>query len=182
MVTSVRALISTAFIVAVLGASAASAAPALPDLQITQTVSPVTLVTRPTVTGTQENRAQVVGDLTETTLANNTVSATANVRGSSPPPLYCTEVTVRPKEFFVAQRRRMHLVVLSHLAKVIGVRVRITGVGLDIVTKRSNSKGRVDPWVDFHRTGVLSIRPIGVKKVCHTTRAEVVTSIPPPIF
>ena len=152
----------------------------LGTLQVGETVT-ITLVTTPTTTGVQTNVATVVGDLPETTLTNNTASATVLVAGPhTPPPKACTAVLVRPKQLFVGRSTTMHLKVTSRGRAVAGVRVRIKGPGISVVTTASNAKGKITKTIKPRKAGIVVFRPIA-NKSCAIPRVGVTGVIVPPV-
>src|SRR5262249_13753775 len=94
----------------------------------------ITLVTNPTKTGLQVNTANVSGDLEETTLANNSASAQVKVIPIFTPP--CTNITVKPSRYiWTGRTTTLHIKVAQKGVPQAGVRVRITGPGIFVITK-----------------------------------------------
>jgi len=148
----------------------------LGTLQVGDEVT-IILVTTPTVTGDQVNTATVVGDLLETTLANNVATATVKVRGIIKPPV-CTRVLVRPKQFQKNKVAIVHMQVMKGNKVVKGVRVRIKGPGISLITNRSNATGQIVQKIKPNKSGIVSFRPI-VGFACTSLRG-VVAPPPPP--
>jgi len=152
----------------------------LGTLQVGESVT-IFLVTTPTITGNQTNTAIVVGDLPETTLTNNTASATVVVVGPhTPPPTACTAVVVRPRQFYVGRSTMVHITVKSGGHVVSGVRVRIKGPGVMVTTKASNSSGKITRVIKPRRAGVVVFRPIA-NKSCALARVGVSGVFTPPL-
>jgi hypothetical protein len=152
----------------------------LGTLQVGESVT-ITLVTTPTTTGNQTNTAMVVGHLPETTLTNNTASASVLVVGPHKPPVKaCTAVLVRPKQLYVGRSTKLHLKVMSRGKAVAGVRVRIKGPHLSVVTKASNSRGAITKVIKPKKAGFVVFRPIA-NKSCATLRVGITGVTVPPV-
>jgi uncharacterized repeat protein (TIGR01451 family) len=151
----------------------------LGTLQVGETVT-ITLVTTPTVTGIQTNTATVVGTLAETTLTNNTATATVKVIGNFTPP--CTAVLVTPKQFYAGRTTTMHIKVMQNHKAVRGVRVRITGPGLHITTKPSNARGNITKRIKPKRAGIVTFKPIVTSgSACKVPRIGITGVFTPPV-
>ena len=95
-------------------------------------------------------------------------------------PKFCTAVVVSPKSIFVGRSSVLTLR-LSQAGKAIaGIRVRIKGSTLGIVTKASNAKGIVKTKVNPKRAGIVTFAPVAHKK-CTTPRVGVVGVFTPPV-
>ena len=140
----------------------------------------ITLVTTPTITGVQVNTPSVSGDLAETTVANNTASASVLVVGCHGCGLVsCTAVDPRPKQLYVAKSTTMHLKVMRGHQAVRGVRVRITGPGIFVTTRRSNAKGEIERTLKPTRSGIASFTPIVAKSALVCKARVGITQIGP---
>jgi len=140
----------------------------------------IILVTTPTIEGQQLNTATVVGDLAETTLANNIASASVVVVTTIKPPTYCTAVVVRPKQLYVGRVTQMHITVTSNHKVVHGVRVRITGPGIKVTTRPSNANGKITQRVKPTKAGIMTFRPIATKS-CSTPAIGITGVFTPPV-
>ena len=123
----------------------------------------ITLVTTPSQQGAQTNTAVVMGDRPETTLTNNTASATVQVTAPFIPPA-CVKITkLTPGQLIVGRKT----VVTIHLAQkggsVKGIRVRIKGAGINIRTKGANGKGVIKHTLKLKKKGILRFIPIVTK-------------------
>ena len=129
------------------------------------TVAPGALVvilvqTTVTSTGSIVNTSTVVGNEAETATTNNTGSATLAARGAlKPPAQFCTAVAVSPKSIFVGRHSLLTMRVSQNGKAVAGIRVRIKGSTLGIVTKQSNAKGIVKVHVSPKRAGIVNFAP-----------------------
>ena len=143
----------------------------------------ITLVTGTTVTGTIPNTATVVGNEAETNTANNTASASVVVKGAFKPPVvpsYCTALVVAPKQLLVGRSHVLTMKVSQHGKAVRGVRVRIKGSTLAIVTGPSNGKGVVKRTVKPMKPGIVTFTPVASKQ-CGTPRIGVIGVFTPPV-
>ena len=132
----------------------------LGTLQVGDSVT-IIVVTTPTVTGPQVNTAIVVGDMPETTLANNVASASVLVVGVFPPPT-CIALVVRAKQLHVGRLTKLHIKVTHNHKVVKGVRVRITGPGISVTTRPSNAKGMITKLIKPRKAGIVTFRPIAI--------------------
>jgi uncharacterized repeat protein (TIGR01451 family) len=134
----------------------------------------ITLVTKPkpSVPGLQTNTATVAGAVPEKDTTNNTASATVLVTNHHRPPVLCTALLVKPKQLYAGKKTTLHITVKNGGKTVAGVRVRITGPGLHLVTKRSNAKGQITMVIHPKKAGIVTFRPIA-NKSCKVTRAGV---------
>jgi uncharacterized repeat protein (TIGR01451 family) len=148
----------------------------LGTLQVGDVVT-IILNTTPTVTGQQTNTATVAGELPETTYANNVASATVKVIGIVKPPV-CTRVVVRPSQFQKGKATTLHMEVMQGRKVVKGVRVRIKGAGVNVITIRSNASGKITKTITPKKYGIVAFRPM-VGFACTVLRG-VVAPPPPP--
>jgi uncharacterized repeat protein (TIGR01451 family) len=120
----------------------------------------ITLVTTPSAFGTQTNTAVVSGDRPETNLANNT--ATASVTNGQAAPLPCVAVSrITPGQLIVGRKTTLTVFLKQGAKAAAGFRVRIKGAGINVVTKRSDSKGVIKRVVKMKKKGVLVFTPLG---------------------
>jgi uncharacterized repeat protein (TIGR01451 family) len=140
----------------------------LGTLDVDESVT-ITLVTAPTIEGLQVNTATVAGDLTETTLTNNT--ATARVLVVAPHVQACTAVHVKSNErLMVGRTTTMYIKVTQKKKGVVrGVRVRIAGAGVHVTTRPSNAKGKITQKITPTHKGTVSFTPVAVKP-CNVVR------------
>jgi uncharacterized repeat protein (TIGR01451 family) len=138
----------------------------------------ITLVTTPTITGQQVNTAQVVGDMPETNTDNNQATATVLVVGKLPPPPLCTSVLVKPKQLNVNQTATLHITVRRGVKVVQGVRVRITGPGILVITNKSNANGKITRKLTPKKIGILYFKPVA-SKACKVSRVGIAGVIHP---
>jgi uncharacterized repeat protein (TIGR01451 family) len=148
----------------------------------------ITLVTTATAAGTDTNTATVVGNETESNTANNTASASVVVNNPpgvfKPPkpkaPAYCAALMVRPNSLFAGRHAVLTLKVTKHSKAVAGVKVRINGAGLLIVTHATNGKGVVKRAVLPKKAGIVTFRPVA-QKSCKNIRVGVIGVFTPPV-
>ena len=142
----------------------------------------ITLVTKPSVTGTVTNTVTVVGNQTETSYANNTASASVVVVGPhTPPPVFCVAVSkVTPSQLFVGRKTTLTIHLTRHGQAVKGVRVLIKGGKLNMRTQPSNSKGVITLKVRPTKAGIVVFTPLASPH-CGTKRLGVTGVFTPPV-
>jgi uncharacterized repeat protein (TIGR01451 family) len=147
----------------------------------------ITLVTTATTAGTDTNTATVVGNETESNTANNTASASVVVNNPlgvfkppKPKPAYCAALMVHPNSLFAGRHAVLTLKVTKHSKAVAGVKVRINGAGLLIVTHATNGKGVVKRGVLPKKAGIVTFRPVA-QKSCKNIRIGVIGVFTPPV-
>jgi uncharacterized repeat protein (TIGR01451 family) len=118
----------------------------------------ITLITTPSMVGTQTNTVVVSGDRPETNLTNNTATASVEVGPFTPPCIKVSKIT--PGYLLVGRKTTVtiHLTQAGKAAK--GVKVRIKGAGINVVTARSDAKGITKHVLKMKRKGVLTFFPI----------------------
>src|SRR5437764_12461468 len=120
----------------------------------------ITLVTTPSTSGTQTNTAVVSGDRPETTLANNTASATVQITEVITPPACVAVSRITPGQLIVGRKTTLTVFLKQGGKAAAGFRVRIKGAGINVVTSRSNAKGVIKHVVKMKKKGVLVFTPI----------------------
>ena len=142
----------------------------------------ITVVVRPTAPGALLNTATVVGDQAESNTANNRATAPTLVRGPiAPPAASCPSMLVQPRSLSVGRRGLVRVVVVDKNRGVSGVRILVTGPGLNKAAF-TNSSGRVAISVRPPRTGIVEIRMTNQPSRCSTRRIGVVgVFLPPPV-
>ena len=139
----------------------------------------ITLITTPSAAGTQTNTAVVMGDRPETTLTNNT--ATASVVVVQPHVIFCVAVSrITPGQLIVGRKTTLTIHLTRHGQAVKGVRVRIKGPKLNTTTKRANSKGVIKKTVKLKKAGILTVIPL-TSPSCGTKRIGVRGIFTPPV-
>jgi uncharacterized repeat protein (TIGR01451 family) len=119
----------------------------------------ITLVTTPTVVGTQTNTVVVMGDRPETNLSNNT--ATASVVVVAPHVIFCVAVSrITPGHLIVGRKTTLTIHLTRHGQAVKGIRVRITAPKLNVRSAPSNSKGIIKRVVKMKKKGIMTITPL----------------------
>ena len=89
-----------------------------------------------------QHRAVVSGDRPETNVANNTATATVQITDVIMPPP-CVAVSRSPRSQLFVGRKTTLTIHLNQGAKAAaGIRVRIKGAGINVVTKRLQRQGR----------------------------------------
>jgi hypothetical protein len=139
----------------------------------------ITLVTTPTMAGTITNTVMVVGDRPETNTANNTAQASVVVNEARP--VYCVAVSkITPKQLFVGRKTTLTIHLTKHKRAVAGVRVRMKGPKLNVITKRSNSRGIIKRTVKMKKAGIITFTPLASPR-CNTKRVGVTGVFTPPV-
>jgi uncharacterized repeat protein (TIGR01451 family) len=141
----------------------------------------ITLITTPTVAGTQTNVVAVSGDRPETNTANNQATATVEVTKPITPPKPCVAVSkVTPKQLFVGRKTTVTIHVTQGGNAVKGIHVRITGAKINVRTAASNGQGVIKHVLKMKKAGVLVFTPIA-SKACNTKRVGVTNVFTPPV-
>jgi len=141
----------------------------------------ITLVTTASTTGTIVNTATTVAKEPETNTANNTASASVVVNGPFVPPVhYCTAVAVSPKSLTVGHKNTMTMKVSQHGKAKPGVKVRIKGSTISLVTKPSNGKGVIKQTVKPMKAGIVVFSPVATQS-CKNPRVGVIGVFTPPV-
>jgi uncharacterized repeat protein (TIGR01451 family) len=166
-----------------------------------QAVTITIVVNAPTV-GTIVNTATVVGALPETTLTNNTSSTTITVTAPpvpapkpAPKPVFkppvvkpapkpvppaCYAVVVAPKSLTVGSKGKLQLRVTAKNKAISGVKVRVTGPGILMLSARTNSAGRVTVQLHPKKPGIVLVKPASYKG-CTNPRVGVIGAFTPPV-
>jgi uncharacterized repeat protein (TIGR01451 family) len=139
----------------------------------------ITIVVKPTVTGTITNTAVVAGNEQELDPSNNKASATVTVNGPFTPPSVCYGLTVRPTSLTVGHRTIVHVKVTQQGKAVAGVRVVIVGKGVN-KSATTNAKGVATLVIKSAKPGILQIR-VPTHSTCHKQRIGVVGVFTPPV-
>ena len=121
----------------------------------------IPLNTTPSSSGTQTNTSMVSGHRPETTLANNTATATVQITEVFPPPPCVAVSRITPGHLIVGRKTTLTVHLKPGAKAAAGFRVRIKGAGINVVTKRSNAKGVVKRVVKMKKKGVLLFTPLG---------------------
>jgi uncharacterized repeat protein (TIGR01451 family) len=139
----------------------------------------ITIVVKPTTTGTITNTAVVAGTQQERDTSNNTASATVTVIGPRTPRSRCYALTIRPRSLTVGHRTVVWVKVLQLRKPVARVRVVVVGKG---VKKRAltNARGVATVAINSRRPGILQIR-VPTHSTCRRQRIGVVGVFTPPV-
>jgi len=163
----------------------------------------ITIVAKTVNTGSIVNTATVVGDLPETTTANNTSSASINVTAPpkpkpapvfkppvapkpkpkpvvkpTPPPCYV--VVVAPKSLSVGKSGTLTLQVSAKNKGIGGVKVVVKGPGILKLSGRTNGAGKVSIVLHPTKPGIVLVKPAAYKG-CTTPRVGVIGAFTPPV-
>jgi uncharacterized repeat protein (TIGR01451 family) len=139
----------------------------------------ITLVTTPSTPGTITNTVVVMGDKPETTLANNTASASVVV--VAPHQIFCVAVSrLTPGHLIVGRKTTLTIHLTQHGKAAKGIRVRIKAPKLNLTTKPSNNKGIIKQTVKMKRKGILTVTPL-TSPSCGTKRIGVRGIFTPPV-
>jgi uncharacterized repeat protein (TIGR01451 family) len=173
-----------------------------------QTVT-ITIVATAVSTGTIVDTATVVGNLPETTLANNSSSATITVTAppapkpaskpvakpapkpapkpvfkppvvKKPAPPVCYTVVVTPKTLTVDAHGVLRLRVTARNKPVAGTRLLVKGPGIVKLSGRTNAAGRVVVTLDPKKAGFVLVKPAAYKS-CTAPRVGVIGVFTPPV-
>jgi uncharacterized repeat protein (TIGR01451 family) len=142
----------------------------------------ITLKTIPTVANENvTNTVTVVGNEPETNTANNTATATVHVIGSTKPPKqYCTKVTVQPKQLYVGRKALLKIKLTQHGKPARGVKVRIIGPKIRILTKPSGRHGKIEHKITPKKAGIIIFKPTRTKS-CKNPRVGITGVFTPPV-
>lgn len=141
----------------------------------------ITLITKPAAPGKVKNTATVTGDARETNTANNTASASVLVTEAfTPPKTHCTAISVRPRQLYVGRRSELRLRLTSRGKAVRGMKVKVRGPAIRIVTRRSNRHGFITFSLRPTKAGPVSFKPVRTK-ACKAVRIGVTETFTPPV-
>jgi uncharacterized repeat protein (TIGR01451 family) len=160
----------------------------------------ITIVVNTTNTGTIVNTATVVGALPETTLTNNTSSATINVTAPpapkpAPKPVFkppvvkpapkpvpppCYAVVVAPKQLTVGKSGTLRLVVTAKNKAIAGVKIEVKGAGILKLSNRTDKSGHVTINLHPKKSGIVLVKPASYKG-CTNPRIGVIGAFTPPV-
>ena len=87
---------------------------------------------------------------------------------------------VHPGSLFAGRHAVLTLKVTKHSKAVAGVKVRINGAGLLVVTHATNGKGVVKRVVLPKKAGIVTFRPVA-QKSCKNIRVGVIGVFTPPV-
>ena len=164
-----------------------------------QTVT-ITIVVNAVQTGTIVNTATVVGALPETTLTNNTSSASITVNAPPTPkpkpkpvfkppvvkpkpkpvPPACYAVLVAPKSLTVGKASHLQFQVTAKNKGIHGVKVEVKGAGILKLSGRTDASGKVTLVVHPKKPGIVLVKPASYKG-CANPRIGVVGAFTPPV-
>ena len=130
-------------------------------VHITSPTTPATGGNCPS-TGVVDNTGTV--DSTNAGTADASASTCVQIGKHLPPS--CTGLVVKPKQLFVGQSRTVHLKIVSGVKGVAGVRVRIKGAGLSLLTRSSNSSGKITAKIKPKRAGVVTFKTVSKTDAC----------------
>ena len=139
----------------------------------------ITIVVRPTATGTITNTAVVAGREAEQDPSDNTASATTLVQGAFTPPSVCYSMRVTPRSLTVGRHSVIRVSVREAGKPVAGVQVVVSGRG---VSKRARTSKAGLATISFtpSRPGILQIR-VPTHATCSRQRIGVVGVFTPPV-
>jgi uncharacterized repeat protein (TIGR01451 family) len=159
----------------------------------------ITVVVTASNTGTIVNTATVVGALPETTLTNNTASATINVTAPPAPPAPkpvfkppvvkpkpkpvpppCYAVVVAPKQLTVGKNAKLRLVVTAKNKPISGVKIEVKGSGVLKLSNRTDKSGHVTISLHPRKPGIVLVKPASYKG-CANPRIGVIGAFTPPV-
>jgi hypothetical protein len=142
----------------------------------------ITLVTTPSTYDTQTNTAVVSGDTPESNLANNTASASVVTVGPVTPP--CVKIAkLTPGHLIVGRKTTVTIKLTQGGSAAKGVKVRIKGAGVNLLTKPSNAHGVTTHTLTMRKKGILTFVPVvsAGGASCGTSRIGVRGVFTPPV-
>ena len=92
----------------------------------------------------------------------------------------CAVSRITPKQLFVGRKTLLTIHLTKNKKAAVGYKVRIKGPKLNVVTKRSNSKGVIKKTVKMTKAGILVFTPIASKR-CNTKRIGITGVFTPPV-
>jgi len=113
-------------------------------------------------TGVVNNTGTV--DSTNAGTAQSSASTCVQIGKHLPPS--CTGLVVKPKQLFVGQSTTIRLRIMSGLKGVSGVRVRIKGAGVSLLTRSSSANGKITTRIKPKRAGVVTFKTVSKTTAC----------------
>ncbi len=111
------------------------------------------------------------GTVNSTNAGSGHSSASTCVKiGTHTPPPGCTGLLVKPKALNVGQSTKIHLKITNGLKGVAGIRVRIKGAGLSLITGKSNAKGKITTKIKPKRSGIVTFRTVSTTSSCKLSK------------
>jgi uncharacterized repeat protein (TIGR01451 family) len=150
----------------------------LGQMAVGETVT-ITIVVKPTTTGTITNTAVTTGNEAELNPADNTASATVVVNGPFTPPSTCYALTVRPQSVSVGHRTLVRVLVRELRNPVAHVRVLVLGRGIRRAAW-TNRRGLALFTIKAQRPGILQI-VVPTHKTCRKQRIGAIGAFTPPV-
>jgi hypothetical protein len=89
-------------------------------------------------------------------------------------------VAVTPKSLVAGRTNKLTLKVAQHGRAAVGVRIRIKGASVNVVTQRSNAKGIVKQTIKPTKAGIVTFSPVAVKS-CKNVRVGILGVFTPPV-
>jgi uncharacterized repeat protein (TIGR01451 family) len=140
----------------------------------------ITIVVRPTATGTIINTATVVGNEPESNTANNMAVEPTLVVGPFTPPPTCQTLSATPRQLQAGKRSTIVARVrLSDGQPFARARVRVAGPGIN-ASRLTNGQGVVRITVRPKRAGIVRITVAGSSQ-CSARRGVIGVFKPPPL-
>jgi len=130
--------------------------------------SPTTRATGGTCPGTGD--VDNTGTVSSTNGGTGQASASTCVQKGKFPPPACTALVVKSKQLYSGQTGKVHMRILNGLAPVPGIKVRIKGAGLNILTGKSNAQGRINKKITPKFPGVIWFRTVSKSASCHASK------------
>jgi hypothetical protein len=97
-----------------------------------------------------------------------------------PVPPACYAVVVAPKSLTVGSNGKLQLRVTAKNKAISGVKVRVTGPGILMLSARTNSAGRVTVQLHPKKPGIVLVKPASYKG-CTNPRVGVIGAFTPPV-
>jgi uncharacterized repeat protein (TIGR01451 family)/uncharacterized repeat protein (TIGR02543 family) len=81
----------------------------------------------------------------------------------------CSVLRVTPKQLFAGRATTLHMKIMNGHKGVAGVRVRIKGAGLNLLTSRSNALGRITQKINPKHPGIVTFKTVTKGSACRVS-------------
>ncbi len=95
-------------------------------------------------------------------------------------PPACYAVVVAPKTLTVGSSGKLRLQVTAKNKAIAGVKVKVTGAGILVLSGRTNSAGKVTVTLHPKKPGIVLVKPASYKG-CTNPRVGVIGAFTPPV-
>ena len=135
-------------------------------VHITSATTAATGGTCPAGTGKVDNTAT----FNSTNGGTGQASAETCVKIGTHLPPSCTALTVTPKQLFAGKATTLHMKVMNGLVGVAGVRVRIKGAGLSLITGLSSASGKITQKIKPVKPGIVTFKTVSKGTSCRISK------------